>query len=151
MLEKLIGLGLVTNILQTSLEKHGIVWYTRDPTKRFRGTRSLVEISERLIGDRKPIIIHTKVFIVKTPIKQDAMKHVREFMKGKRLLRPPAVVYPGNNQPNTSNCSGGFGVFPGIGLLLVRESLNTRDRRGLLSCIPHEDHCFLVSLKSLSY
>jgi len=48
------------------------------------------------------------------------MKHVGEFLKRKRLLQPPVPIYPANNPPTTSNCSGGLGVFPGIGSSLAR-------------------------------
>jgi len=36
------------------------------------------------------------------------MKYVRKFMKGKRLLQPPALVYPVNNPPTTGDCSWGI-------------------------------------------
>lgn len=48
------------------------------------------------------------------------MKHIGEFLKGKRLLQSPALVYPANNPPTKSKGGGRLGVLPDIGPLLAR-------------------------------
>ena len=45
---------------------------------------------------------------------------VREFVKVKRLLQPPTLIYPTSNPPTTSSGSGVLEILPDIGSSLVR-------------------------------